>query len=199
VKILTILAIYFYTIILLLIGALMISFSIGHINPDQIATLLESYANVNIKLATGTIGGFLILISFLFAQIMLGRMKREKTIAFHAEGGEVLVSLNAVEDLIRKLTNDIEDIKEARPSVIASKKGIEINLRLALNSEVSIPEFTGKIQELIKGRVQEILGIDEAIIVKIFVAKIINKDLKPKRKKESEEEEKQTPFQRYKK
>jgi len=196
VKIITKFVIYCYTIVLFTIGALLISFALGKIDAYDLTVLLKSLDTVNARLATGLTGLLIILIGFVFSQIMFSRIKREKTIAFQTASGEVLVALNAVEDLIRKLTGDIEGIKEARPNVIASKKGIEINLRLALNADVHIPEFTGKVQELIKERIQEILGIDEAITVKIFVTKILAKD-RPRNKKEAEEDT-SVPFRGYK-
>ncbi|MBU2541181.1 MAG: alkaline shock response membrane anchor protein AmaP [Candidatus Omnitrophica bacterium] len=195
-KIITKFVIYCYTIVLFTIGALLISFALGKIDAYDLTVLLKSLDTVNARLATGLTGLLIILIGFVFSQIMFSRIKREKTIAFQTASGEVLVALNAVEDLIRKLTGDIEGIKEARPNVIASKKGIEINLRLALNADVHIPEFTGKVQELIKERIQEILGIDEAITVKIFVTKILAKD-RPRNKKEAEEDT-SVPFRGYK-
>ncbi len=194
-KILTKLVIYCYTIVLFLIGVLLIGFALGKVNAYELGILLQGFDAINVRLATGLVGALIILIGFVFSQIMFSRMKREKTIAFQTPSGEVLVALNAVEDLIRKLTGDIEGIKEARPNVIASKKGIEINLRLALNADVHIPEFTGKIQDLIKEKIQEILGIDEAIIVKIFVTKIA---IKEGHKKKKEDEETTVPFRGYK-
>jgi len=197
VRILTSIIIYFYTTIFSLIGIVLLGFAIGFLNPNEIATLLFNLGVDNIRLTTGLVGVSFILISFLFGQIMLSRIKREKTIAFQTSNGEVLVSLDAVEDLIRKIAIDVEGIKDARPDVRASKKGIEINLRLILNAEVNIPEFTDRIQQMIKSRIQEILGVDEMIIIKIFVAKIVAREERLRKKKEPEIEP-TVPFQGYK-
>ncbi len=196
-RILTSIIIYFYTTIFSLIGIVLLGFAIGFLNPNEIATLLFNLGVDNIRLTTGLVGVSFILISFLFGQIMLSRIKREKTIAFQTSNGEVLVSLDAVEDLIRKIAIDVEGIKDARPDVRASKKGIEINLRLILNAEVNIPEFTDRIQQMIKSRIQEILGVDEMIIIKIFVAKIVAREERLRKKKEPEIEP-TVPFQGYK-
>lgn len=196
-KILTSIIIYFYTTIFSLIGIVLLGFAIGFLNPSEISTLLFNLGVENIRLTTGLIGVSFILISFLFGQIMLSRIKREKTIAFQTSNGEVLVSLDAVEDLIRKISVDVEGIKDARPDVRASKKGIEISLRLILNAEVNIPEFTDRIQQMIKSRIQEILGVDEMIVIKIFVAKIVAREERLRKKKEPEIEP-TVPFQGYK-
>lgn len=200
-RISTKLKIYFYTVILLIIGIILIYSAIGFINTGQIALALQALSAWNIRLAIGLTGLLLILISFLYHQIMFSRVRREKTIAFQTANGEVLVALNAVEDLIRRIAVEVEGIKEARPDIIASKRGLEINLRLILYSEVNIPEFTDRIQEMIKSRIQEMLGLDEEIVIKIFVAKIVGKEQRVKKRKETEPEEitpPPVPFQGYK-
>ena len=85
------------------------------------------------------------------------------------------------------------DIKDLRSNVIAGKKGIEINARVSLWADVNIPQATSSIQAIIKNRVQEMLGIEEPILVKVHVGKIIQKEKKRPKKKE-EEAEKISPF-----
>ena len=60
-----------------------------------------------------------------------------------------------------------------RPVVIASKRGIEVRLRVILQIEANIPDLTSNLQEMIKTRIQDMLGIEEEITVKVHVAKII--------------------------
>lgn len=197
-RVLTKLGIYFYTIIIVVIGVSMISLAAGLINTYEIAAFIHTFNIANIRLIIAFGGMLLILVSLLFSQIIFTKIKREKTIAFQTPNGEVLVSLSAVEDLIRRTTIEMEGIKDARPDVIAGKKGIEINLRLILNDEINIPEFTARIQDIIKNRIQEMLGIDEAIVIKIFVAKIVTREIKSRKKKEIEPDETPIPFQGYK-
>jgi uncharacterized alkaline shock family protein YloU len=200
VKITTKLKIYLNAIIFFLIGILLLSLAIGFINAYEVIAFLDIMNTWNVRLAMGLTGALLLLISFIYEQAMFGRIRREKNISFQTASGEVLVSLHAVEDLIRKVTIETEGIKEARPDIVANKKGIEINLRLVLNAEVNIPEFTDRIQGMIKARIQEMLGIDEEIVIRIFVAKIISREerMRKRREKESESEETPVPFQGYK-
>ncbi|MFA5287364.1 MAG: alkaline shock response membrane anchor protein AmaP, partial [Candidatus Omnitrophota bacterium] len=139
----------------------------------------------------------LILISFSFAQLILGRFQREKTIAFSTASGEVTIALSAVEDLIRRLAGIIPEIKELRPDVIATKKGIIADLRVILRREANIPELTSRLQDITRSKIQEVLGVEEQIIVKIHVAKIAPMEEKDKRKKNSEKEEPAVPFSEY--
>lgn len=191
--------VFFYTLILSLIGGLIIGFALHIIQIQDVVALLDAGYNVlNLRIITGLIGLLLILVSIAFAQLILGKIQKERTIAFSNPSGQVTVSLSAVEDLVKRLTSHISEIKETRPDVIATKKGIQIGLRVVLRSEANIPDLTLRLQELIKSRIQDILGVEEAVNIHVHVAKIIaSEEEKEKRKKGLEKEEPIVPFQSY--
>lgn len=199
------LGVLFYATVLVVIGVLMIVFSavfsFENLQPQSIKyindLLIYTQTSLSVRLIIGLSGLLLILISFSFAQLILGRLQREKTIAFSNPTGQVTISLAAVEDLIRRVTSGIYEIKEIKPNVIAGKKGIEVDVRLVLKSEANIPDLTNQLQDLIKNKIQEILGIEEQIIVKIHVAKIVSFEEKERRKKELVREEHTIPFSGY--
>ncbi|MBN1912930.1 MAG: alkaline shock response membrane anchor protein AmaP [Candidatus Omnitrophica bacterium] len=189
-RIFTVLGIIFYATVIILIGVSLIIFSLNLLGPQDIKNACDYLqCNTNSRIMLGLSGFLLILISFSFAQLILGRFQREKTIAFNTSSGEVTIALSAVEDLIKRLGKIIPEIKELRPDVIATKKGIMVDLRVVLGSEASIPELTARLQELAKSKIQEVLGIEEQIIVKIHVAKITTFEERDKKKKESDKEE----------
>ena len=194
----TVLGVFFYTTALLIIACALIVFALNWLPVREIATFL-SYVQFdpNSRLITGLIGALLILMSISFAQLILGKLQRERTIAFTNPTGQVTISLSAVEDLIRRVTAGISEIKEIRPDVIAGKKGIEVNLRLVLRSETNIPDLTSRLQDLVKSKVQEILGIEEQVVVRIHVAKITSYEDKEKKKREPEREGPVIPFGGY--
>lgn len=170
----TVLGIFFYTLILTIIGGFLITFAMEWLPLESISAILGYlHFNLNTRVITGASGLLLIIISVSFAQLILGKMEKEKTIAFSTPTGQVTVALAAVEDLIKRLTHSFPEIKDLRPNVIAGKRGIEINLRLVLFSEVNIPELTNNLQDLTKTKIQEMLGIEEQITVKVHIAKII--------------------------
>jgi uncharacterized alkaline shock family protein YloU len=93
----------------------------------------------------------------------------------------VTVTLTAIEDLIKKLAGLLPEIKELRPDVIASKKGIIVDLRVVLRTEASIPELSARLQDIVRGKIQEVLGLEEQIIIKIHFVKIITSEDKDKK------------------
>jgi uncharacterized alkaline shock family protein YloU len=196
-RLFTVLGILFYAIVLILIGVVLIVFSFNLLQPQDINSVLSYLQyNMNARIIVGLSGSLLILISFSFAQLILGRFQREKTIAFATASGEVTIALSAVEDLIKRLAGVIPEIKELRPDVVASKKGIMVDLRVILRSEANIPELTSRLQEITKSKIQEVLGLEEQIIVKIHVAKIISVEEK-KRRESITKEEPPIPFGGY--
>ena len=197
-RIFTVLGILFYAAIIILIGVVLIVFSLNLLQPQDIGNLLiYSQNSPNSRIIVGLSGLLLILISFSFAQLILGRFQREKTIAFTTSSGEVTIALSAVEDLIRKLGTVMPEIKELRPDVIATKKGIIVDLRVVLRSEANIPELTARLQDITRSKIQEVLGVEEQIIIKIHVIKIISMEEKEKKRKEIEKEQPTIPFSGY--
>jgi hypothetical protein len=197
--------ILFYTAVLVFLGAIMvifaISFSFPQAQPQCIQiineVLIYLQMNLNYRIIFGLTGLLLILISISFAQIILARFQREKTIAFTTSTGEVTIALSAVEDLIKRLVGIIPEIKELRPDVIATKKGIIVDIRVTLKSEASIPELTSRLQDLTRAKIQEVLGLEEQIITKIHVVKIVSSEEKDRRRKDSEKQENPIPFGGY--
>lgn len=197
-RFLTVVGISFYMIVLILIGLGMIVFSLNVLSPGDIIRLLEiTQYNTNYRILFGLSGAFLIIISYSFAQLILGRFQREKTIAFATSTGEVTISLSAIEDLIRQLAFVFPEIRELKPDVIATKKGIIVHMRVVLRSEANLPELTSRLQDVTKTRIQEVLGIEEAIVIKIHIAKIITKEEKEKRRREIEQQIPSVPYGGY--
>lgn len=197
-KLLTILGISFYTVVVCLIGALIILFAAHSLPIQTITYFLELlYLDSSYRLITALSGFLLILISFSFAQLILGRMQRERTIAFNTPSGPVSVALSAVEDLIKRMCSEINEVKELRPHVVARKKGLEVDVRIVLKTETNIPELTARLQDMIKARIQAILyGLEEKITIRIHVAKIISQEEKIP-KKDFDKPEHGIPYSGY--
>jgi len=192
----SVLGIIFYTVIFILIGLILIVIALNIVMPQDITAILTYVqSGINPRITTGLIGLLLILLSFSFAQLILGRFQREKTIAFTTASGEVTIALSAIEDLIRRLAWSLPEVKELRPDVIATKKGIIADLRVILKSEASIPDLTARLQDITRAKIQEVLGVEEQIIIKIHVAKIVSTD--DKKKKDTEKEGPAIPFGGY--
>ncbi|NQT05979.1 MAG: alkaline shock response membrane anchor protein AmaP [Candidatus Omnitrophica bacterium] len=184
---------FFYTLILVLFGACLILIALNLIPKEQIIEIVNSvYQKTNFRMITGLAGLLLIAVSLLVIQLAISKLERQKTIAFENPDGQVTVSLKAIEDFIKRMSSQISEVKELRSKVIATKKGVIVDVNVTLFSEISIPNITEKIQSIIKNRVQDMLGIEEPIMVRIHINKLTGKeDVKKKKSKQKEKEEEQ--------
>lgn len=194
-RIFTVLGILFYAIVLILIGIGLIVFSLNILTPELINSLLVySLEHTNIRVIIGLSGALLILISFAFAQLILGRMEREKTIAFTTPAGQVTIALSAIEDLIRQFAQILPEIRDLKPDVIATKRGLSVNLKVSLRSEANLPELTERLQQITRSKIQEVLGLEEQITIRIHISKIVTRDERDKDRKHKIKDEPTIPF-----
>ncbi|MFA5275774.1 MAG: alkaline shock response membrane anchor protein AmaP [Candidatus Omnitrophota bacterium] len=183
------LGILFYTAVLVLIGIVLIvlafTFSLSSFQPQAAQyinnALLYTQENAHARVIISLSGILLILVSISFAQLILGRFQREKTIAFKTASGEVTIALSAVEDLIKRIAVLMPEVKELRPDVKANKRGITVELRVVLRSEANIPGLTERLEEMTKGKMQEVLGLEEKIFVNTHIVKIVPQEEKDKK------------------
>ncbi|PIQ89958.1 MAG: hypothetical protein COV72_00145 [Candidatus Omnitrophica bacterium CG11_big_fil_rev_8_21_14_0_20_42_13] len=210
------LAIYFYVTLLSIIGILMIGFTLDFVQVSDISAILENiYTSYQINLFFTTVslsrvifaltGLLIIILAFSFAQVLTGKIQEKKTIAFNNPSGRVTISLSAIEDLIKRLTIKMPEIKECRSDVVATRKGgLEVELRTVLRSDIDIPGMINNLQDVIKTKLQEALGLEETISVKVHVAKIVSQDTagceaarKEKKERNAELKNPSIPFQGY--
>jgi uncharacterized alkaline shock family protein YloU len=192
-KALAVIFVIICSFILAIMGGLLIAFSFNLVSVRTLWVVIsQNLKGQNINLIIGGIGLFLVIASVSLVQIAIGKVQREKTIAFNNPDGQVTVSLTAIEEFIKRLASSITEVKDLRSSVTAGKKGIEIDTRVTLWADANIPQTTENIQAIIKNRIQEMLGIEENIEVRVHISKIIKKEKKSAKKRD--EASKPAPF-----
>ena len=196
-------AILFYMVTISTLGFLIIFFVffVDSSVVQRISYYLEVLASEpNLRVLVGLTGLLFVLLSFIFAQIISGARQKERTIAFDNTSGRVSISLIAMEDMVKRLMLRESEVKESRPNIIATKKGLDIEARLVLRADVNIPELTARLQDTIKEKIQDMIGIEETVTVRIHVVKLISEENKPKRGNKSDYPDKpetSIPFQGY--
>jgi len=188
---------FFYTVVFLAMGCALIALSLNIISLDEIIRAMEySYTVMDARLAIGVVALLLIIYSLVAIQVAFGNLQREKTIAFDNPNGRVTISLSAIEDFIKRSSTRIPEVKELRADVKATKKGINILSRVIVYSDANIPDTTERIQNILKNKVQEMLGIEEPISIRVHVAKIAPRETKESKSSKTEYgNEKKTLFQ----
>ena len=194
---LTRIAILFYIFIIWTTGFAVILFVSHLLNLEVIQRLmLMVYFDNQSGAIAGITAGVIMFMSFLLARLIHGSRQMERTIAFENPNGGVTVSLTALEDLIKRLIVQMPEVKEIRPNMIANRKGLEVDIKLVLRHEVNIPELTARFQDLVRRKIEEAIGMEGRINIRVHVTKISLEDIKSK-KKDDFQIPAQAPFHGY--
>lgn len=196
------LAILFYLIVISFVSGVAILFASQGLSFSEISYFLQAaYYDLQIRTVIFGVSVIIVLLSLIFAKVITGGRQKERTIAFENPSGRVSISLSALEDLIKRAVFNLIEVKEIKPKILATKKGIEVDCRIVLRSETSIPDITVRLQDSVKQRVQDVLGIEEDVLVRVHITKIISEIGKNKKISSSEElsdkERLSVPFQGY--
>ncbi len=193
------LAMLFYVTLALFLGCFILLYVLNLIDYQSVMILLSAvYYDEKLKLVAACLGGVILFSNFLFYQFLSVNVHRDKIIAFDNPGGRVTVSLGAIEDLVRRMLLRLNEIKDIKVNMIASKSGLDVNIRLSLAQEVNIPDITSIIQQRSKKKIQDTIGMEEALNISVYVGRIYTDKNKNKNVKDIEDEGVHTlPFQGY--
>jgi len=169
------LTVLLYVTIIMFLGCGIALFALHIVKFNEVSVLAyATYYDQDLRMIVGILGGVILLSNFFFYKYFSVNVHRDKIIAFDNPSGRVSVSLLAMEDLIRRLVLKSPEIKDVRVAITARKKGLDVRTRLILRSESRIPDMTANIQERIKRKIQDTIGLEEPVNVSIYVGKILN-------------------------
>jgi len=176
------------------IGTLMIGLSLDILSVEAIAFYLKEIPwNASLRLIVALIGTILILISFRYLQTLFRRTRKNKSVTFESGEGKVSITLFAIEDMIRKMLEEKSEISHIRPKVLLRKKNIEVLIRGILTANINLVELTKEIQEVIKAKLNSLLGEDKEVQVNLEIRKVALGG----KKGLLEEKEPEIPFRNY--
>ncbi len=193
-KFLARLAVLFYVTAILFAGSFMLVFAMHGIPRlyeipfrDFYVLLTAFYFDIQMRWFIGILAVIMLIKNYIYMQALIGHQQKGEAIAFDNPSGRVTVSLTAIEDLVRRSISNVPEIKEVRSSIVPGKKALEIDSRIVLNKDVHIPEMTARLQELVRRKIHETIGLEDTIVVRVHVVKIAPEDHKGKRQKGSAE------------
>ncbi len=148
-----------YTLLFTIVSFLMILISIGWRRPLDLVS--DSLAAPFGRLSVGLLFAFLFLIGIRLLLLSLNRSSDQQALVQETGHGKVKVSLVAVENLVKKTVRQKKGIKDVKAIVRAPEgKGVQIQIRIVISPEVSVPDLTTELQQTIKDYVMEVVGIE---------------------------------------
>lgn len=158
-------------------GCFLLLYVTGWIGYSNVAELFRLvYTDQNLRIGVGIFAGALLVWNFLLYSMFSINVHRSKIIAFDNPSGRVSVSLTAIEDLVKRLLIKSAEIKDARINMTASRKNLNIRIRLTLASDVNIPGVTSRVQSAVIKKVQDVIGLEEKINVTVYIGKIFPRE-----------------------
>jgi uncharacterized alkaline shock family protein YloU len=157
------------TLLLLVIGGGLLAASFGLLD---ISSLLFGR-----EFLTGVIGGAMLLLGLIVIFVAVQSVRPEQAISIRNPEGEVRITFSAIEELLRKGSRHIDGVKELKPKVVGGKRGLEFLNRVSVEADVSIPQVTARIQEMVKSQVKGVLGIEEVGPIRIYVNRIVTEEV----------------------
>jgi hypothetical protein len=141
---------------LALVSVTAILFSSGLIDLQDFWTRL---AALHGRWEVGLVGlAFLVASLWLLFSGLKTRRHRE-TVVKTGDMGNISISLTAIENLVLKITRDIEKVKDVKVNIIRHDGGVSVFLRLVVTYDVIIPEMTSELQKAVKEYIENTAGI----------------------------------------
>jgi uncharacterized alkaline shock family protein YloU len=118
------------------------------------------------------LGLLFLIIGLAIIMLKVKEIRREQCIAFDNPEGEVAIAMDAVEEFIRRVGSEFEEVKSMIPSIHAGAEGIGIAVRMDVLSGANVPRLSEEMQHVIKEKVQDTLGINVNFVT-VSVGKIV--------------------------
>ena len=158
-KVVNAFATIFAVLSFLTLGSLMIMVALHLLSmQDAVAKIQEIYADPWRTFQMGMIGILFIFIGLSFAKTLIKRSRQTEALVFQGDIGLIVVSVTAIEDIIKKVLKRYSLVKEWKVKTNIDGREVEIKLRLVLWSGGDVPILLSNIQQEIRDRLRKILG-----------------------------------------
>lgn len=152
----------FFMILLALLfigGALFIAAITFNIIPGLADTVnMPAWVGETVMLAAGS--GLLLLALILLAfSIRRPSVKARNAVLQGSEYGEILISLSAVENMVLRVIQQINGIKDVSRDVAFTTDGLVVRIKISVMPDVAIPAVISELQAKTKEYLEEITGI----------------------------------------
>lgn len=163
---------------LLLIGGALFLLAVYYNLVPGLAVYLPAWVSEEIALS---VTGALLLIALILLILGLRRSKGPgNAILKGSEFGEVAISIEAIDNMVLRVVQQTQGIKDVSRQVSFTQDGLVISVKIRVMPDVAMPGVTSELQSKIKEYVEEITGIT-VHEVKVMVENIVT-DQAPSKK-----------------
>ncbi len=148
-----------YTVALLPLSLFTVLLAFGWDMP--FLAVKRALASPNGRAGIGVLG-LLLLVSSVRLLYLAFRRHPGQQVLHETELGDVHISLDAVENLVKRVARQVKGVRDVRPYVRLTAEGIEADLRVWVSPDVCIPDLARELQEEVRRSVQTVVGVGVA-------------------------------------
>jgi uncharacterized alkaline shock family protein YloU len=153
-----------YTLALAFISGLMILVAAAPKWASPHLWIAESLTSARGRWVLGLIGVAFFAVSVRLIFFAFARRGGGQPVVHETDLGDVRISLDAVESLVRKVARSIKGVRDIKAVVVHGKDGLQATLRGTISPEVSIPEVSEEIQTAVRQYVKRVVGVEIASV-----------------------------------
>lgn len=145
----------------LTLGSLLMMVALHVVTLDDLMRDLSTvYENPETAFQTFLIGLLFIFIGLAFAKMIIKQTRYAGGLIYTGPLGRTTVSVNAIEDVIRKVLKKYTEIIHFTLKCRGYEKKAELKIRLVIREGVFVPAFSDDLQQEIHSRLEKVLGLE---------------------------------------
>lgn len=158
---------FLYNVILLALGALLAAAALGR--PEVMTFGQTLFSTVQNRLILGSIGIIAIVLTLVvFVAIFRRAPRQDRILIENSLSGQISMTEAAAKIIIHKAVQKVQGVKETRTSIENQAEGLIVYIHMMINPELSIPDLSKEVQEVIKEDMLQVGGLQvEAVKVLI--------------------------------
>lgn len=154
----------------LFIGGALFLLAVNYNLIPGLAFFLPGWAGENVVLGVVIA---LLLIALIFLVLGLRKPRRAgNAVLKGSEYGDVAISITAIDNMVLRVIQQTQGIKDVSRQVSFTRDGLAIKVRIRVMPDISMPGLTRELQSKVKEYVEEITGIT-VHEVKVIVENIV--------------------------
>lgn len=191
------LAIISYVAVSFFLGSVFIGLSLNWIDINYAVSYFrqEIMPDLFLRWALGLTGLLILLLCLRYLQRTIFR--RERSVVTESSYGKVSITLFALEDMLKNMLEAENGLSHVRSKVVCKKHGVEVVIRGNLNADANLQVFAKDVQEKTREKLQNLLGEDKEIKIKIEIRKMVFKGKKKLIESTEEISEPEIPYRYY--
>lgn len=109
---------------------------------------------------------FIISVALLFSGVK--RPKERKCIGKHTDIGEILISMNSLENIALNTARRFQGVKDIKARVFKKEDHVNVSLNMVVFPDISIPSLSHEIQSRVRRNIEDSAGVQVGD-VKIYI------------------------------